>query len=150
MMCGTLPCEVFSGLYQFRWQVEESYKTMKSRLEIENFSGKSCLAVLQDFYAKVFSGNLTAILVSGADQIIEKKCENRKKVYKANFTQALNRMKNSIVLVFYREKEIVESYLSQLVELFAANLELVRPDRHFERNFRKSKRTYPTAYKNSF
>ena len=54
------PYEVFSDLYQFRWQVEESYKTMKSRLEIENFSGKSCLAIAQDFYAKIFSYNLRA------------------------------------------------------------------------------------------
>lgn len=56
------PYRIFSGLYQLRWPVEESYKTMKSRLEIENFSGKSCLAINQDFYAKIFSCNLTTIL----------------------------------------------------------------------------------------
>ena len=59
-------------------------------------------------------------------------------------------MKNSIVLLFCREKAIVEDYLDELVGLFAANLELVRKDRHYERNFRKSKRIYPMPYKNSF
>ncbi len=144
------PYEVFSDLYQLRWQVEESYKTMKSRLEIENFSGKSCLAIAQDFYAKIFSCNLTSILVCSSDKIVGKICKKRKKKYKPNFTQALNRMKNSIVLLFYREKEIVEKYLDELIELFAANLEVVRKDRHFERNFRKSKRIYPMPYKGSF
>ena len=144
------PYKVFSDLYQLRWQVEESYKTMKSRLEIENFSGKSCLAIAQDFYAKIFSCNLTSILVTGADEKVRQICEKRKKTYKPNFTQALNRMKNSIVLLFCREKAIVEDYLDELVGLFAANLELVRKDRHYERNFRKSKRIYPMPYKNSF
>ena len=144
------PYEVFSDLYQLRWQVEESYKTMKSRLEIENFSGKSCLAIAQDFYAKIFSCNLTSILICGADEMVKQICEKRKRKYKPNFTQALNRMKNSIVLIFCREIEIAEGYLAELTDLFAANLELVRKDRHFERNFRKSKRIYPMPYKNSF
>ena len=142
--------EVFSDLYQLRWQVEESYKTMKSRLEIENFSGKSCLAIAQDFYAKIFSCNLTSILVSSADEIVEKICKKRKRKYKPNFTQALNRMKNSVVLLFCREEEIAKGYLNEIIELFAANLEVVRKERHFERNFRKSKRIYPMPYKGSF
>jgi hypothetical protein len=144
------PYEVFSDLYQLRWQVEESYKTMKSRLEIENFSGKSCLAIVQDFHAKIFSCNLTSILVSATDQIVKQVCKKRKREYKPNFTQALNRMKNSIVLLFCREKEIAESYLDELTVLFVANLEPVRTDRHYGRNFRKSKRIYPMPYKNSF
>jgi len=123
---------------------------MKSRLEMENFSGKSCLSVQQDFHAKIFSCNLTAILVRGADELVEKKGAKRKKTYKVNFTQALNRMKNSIVLLLYREKETAGIYLDGLVLLFAANLEPVRKERNFQRNFRKSKRIYPMPYKNSF
>lgn len=144
------PYEIFSDLYQLRWQVEESYKTMKSRLEIENFSGKSCLSIAQDFYAKIFSCNLTSILVSSANEMVDKICEKRKREYKPNFTQALNRMKNSIVLLFCREEKIIEGYLNELIKIFSANLEVVRKERHFERNFRKSKRIYPMPYKGSF
>ncbi|MGB5698302.1 IS4 family transposase [Muriicola sp.] len=147
---GEYPNACFSELYSFRWQAEESYKVMKSRLEIENFSGKSCLAIAQDFYAKIFSCNLTAILVSATDEMVKGVIKKRGRNYKPNFTQALNRMKNSIVLLFCREIEIVEGYLEELTNLFAANLEVVRADRHFERNFRKSKRIYPMAYKNAF
>lgn len=144
------PYDVFPGLYQLRWQVGESYKIMKSRLEIENFSGKSCLSIVQDFHAKIFSCNLTSILVNSTNDIVQKICKNRKRKYKTNFTQALNRMKNSIVLLFCRDGYIVEQYLNELTKLFVANLEVVRIDRHFERNFRKSKRIYPMPYKNSF
>ena len=144
------PYDVFSDLYQLRWQVEESYKTMKSRLEIKNFSGKSCLAVAQDFHAKIFSCNLTAILVSGTDEMVKRVCKNRERKYKPNFTQALNRMKNSIFSLFCRKNEIVEDYLNELTRLLVANLEIVRVDSHYQRNFRKSKRIYSMPYKNSF
>lgn len=144
------PYDIFSDLYQMRWQVEESYKIMKSRLEIENFSGKSCLAIAQDFYAKIFSCNLTSILVNSTNGMVHEICKKRKRKYKPNFTQALNRMKNSIVLLFCRDEYIVEGYLDELTKLFMANLEVVRIERHFERNFRKSKRIYPMPYKNSF
>jgi hypothetical protein len=42
----------------------------------------------------------------------------------------------------------VKEYLFQLLELFCANIEIIRPNRKIPHNFRKSKRIYPTAYKN--
>ena len=45
-----------------RWRIEESYKVMKSRIEMENFSGKSPKAAKQDFHARIFTANLTSIL----------------------------------------------------------------------------------------
>ena len=71
------PYDEFVDLYHLRWFVEESYKRMKSRLEIENYSGKTPLALLQDFYAKLFSCNLTSILMSGSDQQVEAISEKR-------------------------------------------------------------------------
>lgn len=73
------PYDEFVDLYHLRWFVEESYKRMKSRLEIENYK-----------------------------------------------------------------------YITHLEKLFISNLELIRPNRHIERKFRKSKRIYPIPYKNSF
>ncbi len=41
---------------------EEDYKRLKSRVEIENFTGKNVKAVKQDFYANISTCNLTSIL----------------------------------------------------------------------------------------
>ena len=144
------PHEVFADLYQLRWFAEESYKRMKSRLAIENFSGKSPLALLQDFYAKIFSCNLTSILMVQTDHQVKEITKNRKHKYQLNFTQALNRMKNSIVLLFVRSELKIEGYIEHLAKLFIGNLELIRPGRKNERRFRKSKGIYPMPYKNSF
>ena len=48
------PVTIFQELYTLRWGVEEEYKTMKSVLEVEQFSGKSPHAVRQEFHAALF------------------------------------------------------------------------------------------------
>jgi len=50
------------NLYKHRWGVEEAYKTLKARLDLIHFSGKTLQAVQQDFYANVFLISLTSIL----------------------------------------------------------------------------------------
>jgi hypothetical protein len=54
------PHAIFSDLYHLRWPAEEDYKTLKYRIEVENFSGKTKHSVYQDFYAKLFSKNFAA------------------------------------------------------------------------------------------
>jgi hypothetical protein len=141
------PYDDFKDLYHYRWFVEESYKQMKSRLEIENFSGKSPLSVKQDFYAKIFTANLTAILASPIHEQIEQKTKERERCYQLNWTQALCKMKNTVVLLFFRPMNLIVNYIKQLQVLFLANIEIVRSGRKNERRFRKSPNIYPTAYK---
>jgi len=54
--------DFFGELYALRWGDEEEIKHPKGAAQVENFSGKSVEAVLQDFHARVFLVNLTAIL----------------------------------------------------------------------------------------
>jgi len=60
---GKYPWAVFLDLYHSRWPVEEDYKTVKSRIELENFSGKFALSVYQDFHAKVLMKNIVSLFV---------------------------------------------------------------------------------------
>lgn len=96
------PHHLFASLYHDRWPVEEDYKTMKCRIEIENFTGKSALSVYQDFHARVFSKNLTAMLTFTAQEQVELSTAERKQSYRINFTQALSTMRDGIVLLFQR------------------------------------------------
>jgi len=75
------PITVFKDLYHCRWPVEEQYKVMKCRIEVENFSGKSVLAVYQDFHAKVFTMNLTAILAHPAQEVVEQESQEKQYTY---------------------------------------------------------------------
>ena len=89
-------------------------------------------------------------MLSETDQQVGKITKKRKYNYQLNFTQALNRMKNSIVLLFIRPRQKIKEYIVHLENLFISNLGLIRPGRYIERKFRKSKRIYPAPYKNSF
>ena len=39
------PSDLFGALYHERWGIEENFKTMKHRLQMENFTGKSVESV---------------------------------------------------------------------------------------------------------
>jgi len=141
------PHHLFASLYHDRWPVEEDYKTMKCRIEIENFTGKSALSVYQDFHARVFSKNLTAMLTFTAQEQVELSTAERKQSYQINFTQALSTMRDSIVLLFQRTGAIVQKIICNLLTTIASAIEPVRPGRKYLRNHKRSQRKYSLNYK---
>ena len=137
--------ECFEELYHLRWPVEEDYKLLKCRLEIENFSGKSNEAVQQDFFAKIFMANLTSILAFDANIELEEKTEHRKLDYKINWSNAIGNMKKSAALLFVRTN--VDDILDSLHSLFQVQPVAIRPNRTFERFHGKNKRRFSMCYK---
>lgn len=118
---------VFKELYHLRWGVEERYKALKSRLEIENFSGFGVEVAYQDFHAKIFSANLTALLVHQAQKTVDNQNRHSKHKYRINFTQAISKMKDAIVLLF-TETGIPE-IIDKLWSLMTKTIEPVRLNR---------------------
>jgi len=139
------PHEIFKELYHKRWPIEEDYKAMKSRIEVENFSGKSVESVYQDFYAKVFTANLTAAMVHPAQDIVEQQTEQRVHSYQVNLTQALSKMKDTVVLLFHRLN--IRELISSLLTLFIQTIEPIRPDRKFPRKKGVKKQGFYPCYK---
>ena len=66
--CTEFPAERFGDLYHHRWRIEETFKRLKHRLNLEHVSGLSQLAVLQDVAAKVLCDNLQALIALEACQ----------------------------------------------------------------------------------
>lgn len=67
-----LPIRQAGELYFKRWGVETSFGLLKSKLQLENFSGKTAVSVKQDFYATVYLANLAAFIAGEADEQIQK------------------------------------------------------------------------------
>jgi len=131
------PYDIFKKLYHLRWSVEESYKKDKHRLQLENFSGKSIIAIYQDFYANILMGNLTSILSSGLEDKIDKKTKYK---YQINITTAIAKVKETIALLFTRSN--ITELIERLIKIFFSNLLPIRPNRSFERKKDKRKRYY--------
>jgi hypothetical protein len=60
------PVALFADLYHERWSIEEAFKRLKHRLNIEHVAGLTHLAVEQDFAGKVLCDNLAAVFTSAA------------------------------------------------------------------------------------
>lgn len=57
-----LQASQFAELYRKRWRIEEVFKLLKARLQIENWSGYLPHTVQQDFYAALIRANCAAII----------------------------------------------------------------------------------------
>lgn len=144
----TIGAKGFKELYHARWGVEEAFKRLKSRLEVENFSGKSVLAVKQDFYAKMMTYNLAALLAKAAEPQVKKETAQCKYDYAVNHAQALSRLKGLWVKLIKLPSHLSSDLISQLIGIIAQCRESIRPDRSYERNFvGKKKARFPVAYK---
>lgn len=138
--------EDLTELYHHRWNVEEEYKLFKARLEVEKFSGKTALAVKQDFFAKVFMMSLCAVLAFPIEEKVKQEYneEKNKHPQKINRTNALGMTREiSIGLLI---KKIIQKALLAFDALVYKTREIIRPGRRFERK-RKTKKLYSMNYK---
>ena len=131
------PSTWFKQLYQMRWGVEEGYKREKSRVEIENFSGRSALTVQQDFHAKILALNLASMTAWVAQAIADQRYRHRRLRYQVNFANALSLMKNRLVRLLLGANPI--ELCNYLTRQMAAIVEPIRPDRSYPRNIRSQK-----------
>ena len=139
--------EEFDKLYHFRWNEEEAYKLLKSRIEIENFSGKTARAVKQDFHAKVFLMTLCAAYAHPIDErVVEeyKADQNRKFDQKINRTNALSMTQNILIALFLRKQ--FEKALNAFDKIVAGTREIIRHGRSNPRK-KRPKQLYSMNYK---
>lgn len=116
---------------------------MKSRLSIENFSGISVEAILQDIHAKTLTKNLTSIAIIEANKI---KSSPRKYECRINVTHALSQLKDNIVRLLMNIS--INGLSSLVIERISKITNPYRPDRKFERPHRRMIRVkYAMAYK---
>jgi hypothetical protein len=139
------PISVFKELYHLRWPVEEDYKVIKCRIEVENFSGTSVLAIYQDFHAKLFTANLTAILARPAQKVVSQDGAGKKNPYQVNLTNAISKIKDTVVLFFIHHD--IFALLENLWQLMIKTIEPIRPNRSYPRIRRVQPRKFPMCYK---
>ncbi len=126
------PINTLKSLYHMRWGVEESYKSFKKVLQIEYFTGKSKLAIEQDFYAKVFMLNLTSMIRCQGLHLKTKELNTkRKRIYQLNKTQVIAKTKDFLIDIFYYKQ--VNNLIQKMLQILEGCFEMVRPDRSFPR-----------------
>ena len=135
----------FKELYHYRWTIEEDFKVIKTRIRIENFSGKTLHSILQDFYAGFFTKNLAAVLTKPADESIPDICRTRKFPYQKNTTYVLSLVKKIWNRLFKSIK--IPPLIERLNQLCLENLSPIRLNRSYPRKVSKLNRNFYQTYK---
>ena len=127
--------------------LKKTINCLKQWLEIEKNLGKSALSIRQNFHARILALNLTAIIAIRADERIEKAAKHRKLKYQINFSQALSKMKQKIVLLILTSWEDTASMLKQTSDYLSQTIEAARSGRTTSRQLTISKMTFTSLLK---
>ncbi len=119
------------NLYHRRWEIETKYGELKTRMRLENFSGKNPQAIRQDLYATLFISNLSSLIKISAEAEIEKELTNENHQYQLNRSFIIGKVcqyvKTLAMTLNYKKK------LSMMMIRIQAMRSIIRPDRHFKR-----------------
>ena len=133
----------FKALYRLRWGIETKYNTLKNKLDIESFSGKTIITVLQDFFATMFLLNISASIKAEADEVIRKNNsgKNLKHEYITNENVLIGKLKDKFVMILMNDDAGQRTLLlDKLVAQVSRYRTAVVPDRQFVRPTTSHKR----------
>lgn len=127
-----LPLSQAADLYFKRWSIETAFDTLKSKLQLENFSGKTKVSVLQDFYATVYIAGFAMICAADATKQIQDddREKNLKYSRKANMNRSIDFLRKRFFLIILEDDpDIRHAMLDRLCRDIAAYPVSIRPDR---------------------
>lgn len=126
----------FKELYSLRWGIETKYATIKIKMELENFSGKTLISTHQDFYAVLYMVNLVSLLSLESDTLIAE--EGREKTwkcqYKTNENCLIGYVKDMFFYFFFYTDDKNRCDLVDILVVKASKSKVaVRNNRHYDR-----------------
>lgn len=124
------PTADFKEIYGLRWGVEDFYGVIKTRLQLENFTGKTVESIRQDFHATIYMTGLESILTNDAEEQLSQR--NTRHEYHVNQVVSFNVIKNEVIDLLDRESD-VDVLLKKLTRLFLKNPSCIRKNRKVPR-----------------
>jgi hypothetical protein len=126
------PTAEFLSLYHRRWGHETFHLLLKSRLDLENFSGQTPEAVRQDFHATVLLCNLESVLSAGTDAAWREQAGVDAPPRQVNRAVSFHAIKHELLPLLYSDLP-VEQVVAKLQTWFAGAPVRVRPRRKIPR-----------------
>jgi hypothetical protein len=135
----------FKDLYHCRWQIEEAYKLLKCKASLGDFSGKTDIAVKQDFQAKIFMMTICATISFPIEEKVREQSKDKRKYdRKINHTTALAFIKDAWIRLLSGCN--IQKALEAMELILIKSCEIIRPNRSFSRDKQKRK-SPPMNYK---
>lgn len=135
----------FKKLYFLRWGIEGKYEEWKTRLEVENFSGKKSICIKQDYYISLFISNICSLIKQEADKRYHGKTKNGKE-YQSRRSYLLYQINCYISGILLKKVEIGQ-VIERILELSKRKRSQIRRNRKCERNQNLNRRKYSINHK---
>jgi hypothetical protein len=149
--------DLFAELYFSRWGIEENYKFMKVRVEVENWSGFTTHAINQDFHSSIFSLNAHQVILNQAQVEIKKEEYNRRIIktiveeqkkktkkydYKINKNVSTGAFKDKIIYALLDPEADLDALCMEVILQSKNSLVPIRPGRANPRIVKNTHRKY--------
>jgi Transposase DDE domain. len=145
----TFPLEDLKTLYHLRWDIETVYNTLKSKMQLENFSGKLPQIIEQDFFVTIYLYNLISDIQQQSLLDAEKK--KTKHEMKPNENMAIGIVKDNLVRMALEEDGNKRAEIfSGIIEEIKRYRVPIRPERNYKRTTAVRKTKYSQYYKSSY
>ncbi|MGL4911075.1 MAG: IS4 family transposase [Romboutsia sp.] len=132
--------EDFKELYFKRWGIEVKYNEIKNKLQIENFTGETQVAIEQDFYATMYLANMVSLAKMDANEIIEESYKNKGLTYeyKVNTNILIGKLKDTLITMISTKNPWKRTrMLKQIEKEIQKNIIPIRPNRTFKRKIHR-------------
>jgi hypothetical protein len=126
------PTGDFMEVYGSRWNQETFYFLMKSRLDLENFSGQTAESIRQDFYSTLLLSNLETILIEPTQTALEKESVEHKAPKAVNHAVSYHAIKHRLIELLYSDTPAIE-VITELQKMFRGAPVSRRKDRKVPR-----------------
>ena len=140
-----LPIRKAGELYFERWKIETAYDLIKSKLQLENFSGKTKVSVQQDFYATMYLANMAAFAAEEADERISDADQEKNLKYprQASRNRTIAKLREALLcLMIEPDSALREAMLENLIASIARYPVSIVPNRSPARKTPRKKRFY--------
>lgn len=132
-----LRMEDFKKLYFMRWPIETKYDEIKNKLQVENFSGRTVKAIMQDFYITMLLANAMAVSGWEAQSALDEQGGNKdnKYDYHVNASHSVGVFKDRFIQAMLEENPRRRAKkVARILYLLTKNPAPTRPDRSVPRN----------------
>ena len=121
-------------LYRLRWGIETAFETLKSRLQLENFTGTKPRLLLQDIYSTIYVSNFAQDIIRDAEKELNNKQTSYKHKMVINQTVSIGILKDELIFIIMEpDREKKNALFQKLYDEISSNLVPVRPNRHYSR-----------------
>ena len=145
--------EDISEIYDARWGIECTYKTLKQRLQIENYTAYSKIGILQDIYSTFLTYNIFCYSRIYLNTIINRVMRKKGKTgyYDVDQSNLISRIKEDFFeIILNPTKEKVHIFTKDFIKKCIHSPNKVKESKKYERKKKLFKPKFTANYKPSF